>query len=72
MESAMGGEVKSRPGQYGALPHNKSANTDPQQQEAASPQVLVVRLPLRYASARSVPAPAKFWVLRARPALQTP
>ena len=27
--------------------HNKSANTDPQQQEAASPQVLVVRLPLR-------------------------
>jgi hypothetical protein len=27
--------------------HNKSANTDPQQQKAASPQVLVVRLPLR-------------------------
>jgi hypothetical protein len=26
---------------------NKSANTDPQQQEAASPQMLVVRLPLR-------------------------
>jgi hypothetical protein len=29
---------------------NLSANTDPQQQEAASPQMLVVRLPLRYAS----------------------
>jgi hypothetical protein len=26
---------------------NKSANTDPQQQEAASPLMLVVRLPLR-------------------------
>jgi hypothetical protein len=26
---------------------NKSANTDPQHQEAASPQMLVVRLPLR-------------------------
>jgi hypothetical protein len=26
---------------------NKSANTDPQQQKAASPLVLVVRLPLR-------------------------
>jgi hypothetical protein len=29
---------------------NKSANTDPQQQKAASPQMLVVRLPLRYAA----------------------
>jgi len=29
---------------------NKPANTDPQQQEAASPQMLVVRLPLRYAA----------------------
>jgi hypothetical protein len=28
--------------------HNKSANTDPQQQKAASPQMLVGRLPLRY------------------------
>jgi hypothetical protein len=28
------------------LPHNMSIDTDPQQQEAASPQVLVVRLPL--------------------------
>jgi hypothetical protein len=27
--------------------HNKPANTDPQQQEAASPHMLVVRLPLR-------------------------
>jgi hypothetical protein len=27
--------------------HNMSANTDPQQQKAASPQMLVVRLPLR-------------------------
>jgi hypothetical protein len=26
---------------------NKPANTDPQQHEATSPQVLVVRLPLR-------------------------
>jgi hypothetical protein len=26
---------------------NKSANTDPQQHEAAPPQMLVVRLPLR-------------------------
>jgi hypothetical protein len=26
---------------------NKSANTDPQQHRAASPQMLVVRLPLR-------------------------
>jgi hypothetical protein len=33
---------------------NKPANTDPQQQEAASPQVLVVRLPLRYAAGRRV------------------
>jgi hypothetical protein len=33
---------------------NKSANTDPQQQEAASPQMLVVRLPLRYAAGRRV------------------
>jgi len=31
---------------------NKSANTDPQQQEAASPLMLVVRLPLRYAASR--------------------
>jgi hypothetical protein len=30
----------------GSMP-NKPANTDPQQQEAASPQVLVVQLPLR-------------------------
>ena len=30
-----------------ALRVNKSANADPQQQKAASPQVLVVRLPLR-------------------------
>jgi hypothetical protein len=29
---------------------NKSANTDPQQQKAASPRVLVVRLPLRCAA----------------------
>jgi hypothetical protein len=29
---------------------NMSANTDPQQQEAASPLVLVARLPLRYVS----------------------
>jgi hypothetical protein len=29
------------------MPHNMSANTDPQQQVAASPQMLVVRLPLR-------------------------
>jgi hypothetical protein len=27
--------------------HNKPANTDPQQHKAASPQMLVVRLPLR-------------------------
>jgi hypothetical protein len=27
--------------------HNKPANADPQQQKAASPQMLVVRLPLR-------------------------
>jgi hypothetical protein len=33
-----------------AMMFNKSANTDPQQQKAASPQALVVRLPLRYAS----------------------
>jgi hypothetical protein len=30
-----------------AVRSNKSANTDPQQQVAASPQMLVVRLPLR-------------------------
>jgi hypothetical protein len=29
---------------------NMSANTDPQQHKAASPQMLVVRLPLRYVS----------------------
>jgi hypothetical protein len=33
---------------------NQPANTDPQQQEAASPQVLVVRLPLRYGAGRRV------------------
>jgi hypothetical protein len=33
---------------------NQPANTDPQQQEAASPQMLVVRLPLRYAAGRRV------------------
>jgi hypothetical protein len=32
------------------LRSNKSANADPQQHEAASPQMLVVRLPLRYPS----------------------
>jgi hypothetical protein len=32
---------------HGALPHNKSANTDPQLKAAASPRMLVVRLPLR-------------------------
>jgi len=30
------------------LPHNISIDADPQQQEAASPQVLVVRSFLRY------------------------
>jgi hypothetical protein len=30
---------------------NMPANTDPQQHEAASPQMLVVRLPLRYTAA---------------------
>jgi hypothetical protein len=29
---------------------NKSANTDPQLKAAASPRMLVVRLPLRYAA----------------------
>jgi hypothetical protein len=33
---------------------NKPANADPQHQEAASPQVLVVRLPLRYAAGSSI------------------
>jgi hypothetical protein len=32
------------------LRFNKSANTDPQLNAAASPRVLVVRLPLRYVS----------------------
>jgi hypothetical protein len=31
-------------------PHNMSIDADPQQQEAASPQVLVVRSFLRYAA----------------------
>jgi len=33
-----------------AAPHNMSIDADPQQQEAAPPQVLVVRSFLRYAS----------------------
>ena len=32
------------------MPHNLSIDTDPQQQEAAPPQVLVVRSFLRYAA----------------------
>jgi hypothetical protein len=31
------------------MPHNMSMDTDPQQQEAASPLVLVIRSFLRYA-----------------------
>ena len=39
--------------------HNKSIDTDPQQQEAASPQVLVVRSFSRYAAASmAVPSQA--------------
>jgi hypothetical protein len=34
--------------------HNKSIDTVPQQQEAASPQVLVVRSFLRYACAANI------------------
>jgi len=30
-----------------AMPSNKSANTDPHLHKAASPQMVVVRLPLR-------------------------
>jgi hypothetical protein len=37
----------------GDVLHNKSANTDPQQQEAASPLMLVVRLPLRYVASNT-------------------
>jgi hypothetical protein len=51
---------------------NKPANADPQLKAAASPLMLVVRLPLRYASAGSVPAPAKFAVLQAGLALPKP
>jgi hypothetical protein len=36
------------------LSPNKPANTDPQQHKAASPLMLVVRLPLRYAAGAKV------------------
>jgi hypothetical protein len=39
-------------GQRAVLP-NKSVNSDPQLKAAASPLMLVVRLPLRYASRNS-------------------
>jgi hypothetical protein len=51
---------------------NMSIDTYPQQQKAASPQMLVVRSSLRYASAGSVPAPAKFVVLQSGLALPKP
>jgi hypothetical protein len=35
-----------------SFPHNMSIDADPQQQKAASPQVLVVRSFSRYASGR--------------------
>ena len=38
----------------GELPHNMSIDTDPQQQAAASPLMLVVRSFLRYAAGRRV------------------
>jgi hypothetical protein len=55
------------------MPPNKAVNTDAQvRPRAQRASILVRRLPLRYASAESVPAPAKFAVLQAGLMLQTP